>query len=64
MKRYIEGFAQSAEAVRNYQYELDDLSERLREQLEELDFNPRELDEIEDRLETIAKLKKIWKQYF
>ena len=52
VKRYIEGFAQSAEAVRNYQYELDDLSERLREQLEEV------LDTLAPRLETIAKLKK------
>ncbi len=56
--RYVESFGQTAETVRNYQYELDDLAERLREQLEELDFNPHELDQIEERLELIARLKK------
>ncbi len=56
--KYVPEFSQQAETVRGYQYELDDLAGSLRDQIEELQFDPRELDALEERLEWIGKLKK------
>ena len=56
--KYAPEFSQQAETVRGYQYELDDLAGSLRDQIEELQFDPRELDALEERLEWIGKLKK------
>ena len=55
---YIDDLAQAAQQVSGFVYELEDISEQVREQLDALEFDPRELDDIEDRLDTINRLKK------
>ena len=56
--RYIDDLSKDSEAVSGFGYELEDISQRIREHLDMLDFDPRELDDIEERLDLINKLKK------
>lgn len=56
--RYIDELSKDAETVSGFGYELEDISQRIREHLDMLDFDPRELDDIEERLDLINKLKK------
>lgn len=55
---YLDGLAQAAQIVSGFTYELEDIAHQVREQLDALEFDPRELDDIEDRLDTINRLKK------
>lgn len=56
--KYLDDLNQAAQTISSFEYELEDISSQLREQLETLEFDPRELDDIEDRLDTISRLKK------
>lgn len=56
--KYIDGLSQAAQAVAGFEYELEDISTQLREQLDALEFDPQELDDIEERLDAISRLKK------
>ncbi len=56
--KYIDGLSQAAQTVASFEYELEDISAQLRDQLDALEFDPRELDDIEERLDAISRLKK------
>ncbi|MFV0498127.1 MAG: DNA repair protein RecN [Candidatus Fimivivens sp.] len=56
--QYIDDLQQAAQTASSFKYELEDISSQLREQLDVLEFDPRELDDIEDRLDTISRLQK------
>ncbi|HWP50358.1 MAG TPA: DNA repair protein RecN [Clostridia bacterium] len=56
--KYIDSLHQAAQAISGFEYELEDVSSQLREQLDALEFDPQELDDIEERLDTISRLKK------
>jgi DNA repair protein RecN (Recombination protein N) len=51
----LEPFAQSVES---FAYELEDISQEIRARLDDLEFDPREQDEIEERIDVINRLKK------
>ena len=53
-----EGSGGLAERLSNMVYELEDISSELSSMNEENEFSPSELDEIETRLETLAKIKR------
>lgn len=55
---YLDDLSQVAQTVSGFQYELEDISQQLRDQLDSLEFDPRELDNIEERLDAISRLKK------
>ncbi len=55
---YIDGMDKTAQTVSGFGYELEDISQQIREQLDMLEFDPQELEDIEDRLDTINRLKK------
>lgn len=55
---HVEQFAPMEERLREIGYELADFSAEIHSYLEEFDFDPRELDEIEYRLDAIYKLKR------
>ncbi len=56
--KYIDGLSQAAQAIASFEYELEDISTQLRDQLDALEFDPKELDDIEERLDAISRLKK------
>jgi len=56
--KYIDELSEDAEAASGFGYELEDIAQRIREHLEMLEYDPRELDDIEERLDIINKLKK------
>lgn len=56
--KYIDGLSQASQAVEEFEYELEDISSQLRDHLDTLEFDPRELDDIEERLDAINRLKK------
>ena len=56
--KYIDGLSQTAQTVAGFEYELEDISARLRDELDALEFDPQELDDIEERLDAINRLKK------
>ncbi|MBR5558669.1 MAG: DNA repair protein RecN [Oscillospiraceae bacterium] len=56
--RYIEDFAGYSDKLQEFGYELEELSVTLRDYLENIDFDPRRLDQIERRLDLIYRLKK------
>lgn len=55
---YYEDLAALAEKAEGFGYELEDIASTLRDKLEELEFDPRELDSIEERLDLINRLQK------
>lgn len=55
---YIEELSQAAKKAESFGYELEDISQQIREQLDMLDFDPNELNDIEERLDLISRLKK------
>jgi len=55
---FIDGLDNTAQIVSGFGYELEDIAQQIREQLDMLEYDPQELDDIEDRLDTINKLKK------
>ncbi len=56
--KYIDGLSHAAQVIAGFEYELEDISAQLRDQLDALEFDPQELDDIEERLDTIGRLKK------
>lgn len=56
--RYMGRFAALSEKLSEYRYELEDIGSSVRSALEELEYDPHELDAIEQRLDTIYRLKK------
>jgi len=54
--RYAESFADVEKIITDMRYAAEDAAERLRDIKDELDFSPRELDEIETRLSQLRKL--------
>ncbi|MDF3006030.1 MAG: recN [Oscillospiraceae bacterium] len=56
--KYLDDLNQAAQTISSFEYELEDISSQLREQLDALEFDPRELDDIEERLDAISRLKK------
>lgn len=56
--RYMSKFSAISEKLSEYRYELEEVSSGVRNALEELEYDPHELDAIELRLDTIYRLKK------
>ncbi len=56
--KYIENLSSAAKKAESFGYELEDISQQIREQLEMLEFDPNELNDIEERLDLISRLKK------
>mgnify|MGYP002744791331 CR=1 FL=1 len=56
--KYLPEFGDYGEKLSDAYYMLEELGSRARDTLEEADFDPRRLDAIESRLDTIYKLKK------
>ena len=56
--QYIVELDKTAQTVSGFGYELEDIAQQIRAQLDLLEYDPQELDDIEDRLDTINKLKK------
>lgn len=56
--RHMPDLSAMGQTVEGFRYELDDIAERLRGELEGLCYDPRELDDIEERLDTIGRLKR------
>ncbi|MBS9398638.1 DNA repair protein RecN [Pediococcus acidilactici] len=55
---YDEEYEQIADEVQNAYYSLEDVTNRVRSAIDSMEWNPAELDEVEQRLETIRQLKK------
>lgn len=55
---YDEEYEQIADEVQNAYYSLEDVTNRVRLAIDSMEWNPAELDEVEQRLETIRQLKK------
>lgn len=56
--KYLTEFEEYSEKLSDAYYMLEELGSRARDTLEDADFDPRQLDAIESRLDTIYKLKK------
>lgn len=56
--RYMEDLNDTAEKITDIRYELDDIAELVRDALSEVDFDPSELEEIEERLDLLYRLSK------
>lgn len=56
--KYLTEFEGYSEKLSDAYYMLEELGSRARDTLEDADFDPRQLDDIESRLDTIYKLKK------
>ncbi|EYE89706.1 DNA repair protein RecN [Fervidicella metallireducens AeB] len=56
--KYDEKISNAKESLEEVYYKIEDVIETLRDYLDEAEFNPEELNEIEIRLDTINKLKK------
>ena len=56
--KYLTEFGGYSEKLSDAYYMLEELGSRARDTLEDADFDPRQLDAIESRLDTIYKLKK------
>lgn len=56
--KYLTEFGGYSEKLSDAYYMLEELGSRARDTLEDADFDPRQLDDIESRLDTIYKLKK------
>lgn len=55
---YDEEYEQIADEVQNAYYSLEDVTNRVRSAIDSMEWNPAELDGVEQRLETIRQLKK------
>lgn len=53
---YIESMSNAAQKITDIRYELEDVAEEVRDCLSELEYNPNELEEIEERLDLIYRL--------
>lgn len=55
---YMESLAEASEKITDIRYELEDIAETVRDALSEVDFDPSELDEIDERLDLLYRLSK------
>lgn len=55
---YMESLGEASEKITDIRYELDDIAELVRDAMSEIDFDPSELDEIEERLDLLYRLSK------
>lgn len=55
---YMESLAEASEKITDIRYELEDIAETVRDALSEVDFDPSELDEIDERLDILYRLSK------
>lgn len=55
---YMESLTEAAEKINDMRYELDDIAETVRDALSDVDFDPSELDDIEERLDLLYRLSK------
>ena len=55
---YLESFGEFAVRAQEMRYELEEYAASARDALEEMEYNPQELDAIEQRLDTLYRLKK------
>ncbi len=54
--RYLEGLPEQAERLTAIQYELEEIADRFRRDLEAVDYNPAEQEQIEERLDQLYRL--------
>ena len=54
--RYLEEIPEQAERLTGMQYELEEIADGLRRALEAIDYNPAELEQIEERLDRLYRL--------
>ncbi len=62
LEEYLPDLKDKSEAYQETFYELKELSSIMRDQMESMDFDPREMDRVEDRLDKIYKLKRKYGQ--
>lgn len=55
---FLDGFGEYANRAREMRYELEEYASSARDALEEMEYDPRQLDAIEQRLDTLYRLKK------
>ena len=55
---YMESLGEASEKITDIRYELDDIAELVRDAMSEIDFEPSELDDIEERLDLLYRLSK------
>ena len=55
---YLDGFGEFSGRAQEMRYELEEYAASARDALEEMEYNPQELDAIEQRLDTLYRLKK------
>ena len=55
---YMESLGEASEKITDIRYELDDIAELVRDAMSEIDFDPSELDDIEERLDLLYRLSK------
>jgi DNA repair protein RecN (Recombination protein N) len=55
---YMESLEEASEKITDIRYELDDIAELVRDAMSEIDFDPSELDDIEERLDLLYRLSK------
>ncbi|MCI8360531.1 MAG: DNA repair protein RecN [Clostridiales bacterium] len=54
--RYLPGLDETGERLTAIQYELEEIADRFRQELEEVEFDPKELEQIEERLDQLYRL--------
>lgn len=55
---YMESLGEASEKITDIRYELDDIAELVRGAMSEIEFDPSELDDIEERLDLLYRLSK------
>ena len=55
---YLDGFKESSQRVQEMRYELEEYASSARDALEDMEYDPGQLDQIESRLDTLYRLKK------
>ena len=55
---YMESLGEASEKITDIRYELDDIAELVRDAMSEIEFDPSELDDIEERLDLLYRLSK------
>ena len=55
---YMESLGEASEKITDIRYELDDIAELVRDAMSEVEFDPSELDDIEERLDLLYRLSK------
>lgn len=53
---YLPGLSETSEKINDIRYELEDIAETVRDSLQEVDCDERELDEIEERLDLLYRI--------